>query len=159
MALPQPSTLYSLNCQCERSKSSSGPLFHIRNGLCVCQFWVSWRMKRERQRGGEKTTYGVYDECRRGQYMFSVMMGEWGILEDTHTVSSRGTHTHRHSDSPCLTCVAQQMHQNDRHQLFNPLGLGKCVSACVCAHVHELGSWGWRGDGVGRGGVKQVPQG
>ena len=70
-----------------------------------------WENETRETEGGKKnkkkkTTYGVYDECRRGQYMFSVMMGEWGILEDAHTVTSRGTHTHRHSDSPCLTCVA-----------------------------------------------------
>lgn len=30
------------------------------------------------------------------------------------------------------------MRQKDRHQLFNPLGLEKCVSVCVFAHVHEF---------------------
>ena len=37
------------------------------------------------------------------------------------------------------------MHQKDRHQLFNPLGLEKCVSVCVSAHIEGVG--GWRGGG------------
>lgn len=47
---------------------------------------------RETERGG-KTTYGVYDECRRGQYMFSVMMREWGILKDTENNKHTQLHT------------------------------------------------------------------
>lgn len=104
----QPSTLYSLNCQYKRSKSLSGPLFHIRNGLCVCQFWVSGKMKwgRQRERGGE-TTYGVYDECSRGQYMFSVIIGGGGgwILEDAPNVTHTDTHMHRPAETQIQTHI------------------------------------------------------
>lgn len=44
------------------------------------------------------------------------------------------------------------MHQKDRHQLFNPLGLIKCVSVCILAHVHEFWEVGGGAEVAVRGG-------
>lgn len=81
-------------------------LVHCFTSETVCVFVSSgspgeWK---ERDRVGRRVwgaTYGLYDECRRGQYMFSVMR-EWGILEEARKI----TNTHTHTDSSCLTCVA-----------------------------------------------------
>lgn len=72
-------------------------LVHCFTSETVCVFVSSGSLglwnERDRERGGE-TTYGVYDECQRGQYMFSVIMGVGWILEDTLNVTHTYTHTH-----------------------------------------------------------------
>lgn len=66
-------------------------LVHCFTSETVCVFVSSGSLGKwsepDRERGGE-TTYGVYDECQRGQYMFSVIMGGGGwILEDMLNVA------------------------------------------------------------------------
>lgn len=69
------------------------------------------------------TPYGISDECRGGQYMFSVMMevrgGRGGVLESTPKM----TRTQRDQQSHVLSDC-----QKNRHQLFSPLALEKGVS-------------------------------
>lgn len=90
MALPQPPTLCSLNCHCKRSKSLSGPLFHIKNSLCVCQFWVLGIIKCNRQRGGQPIATTV------NEVHVSVMSER---EEDSHT----HMHTCAHERAPTDT--------------------------------------------------------
>lgn len=151
MALPQPSTLYSLNCQSERSKSSSGPVFHIRNGLCVCQFWVSGRMKQERQRsGGKKQHMDFMMNVGGDSTCFLWWWGSGGFWE---------THARTQTQADILTvpvwlgefnkCIRKIDINYSIHLLWESV-------YSFFARVHEFPEVG-AGDGGGE--VKQVPQG
>lgn len=105
-----------------RARGLKARLVHSFTSQSVCVFVSPPSLK---GRGGAHTPYGISDECRGGQYMFSVMMevrgSRGGVLEST----PRMTRAQRDQQSRVLSDC-----QKNRHQLFSPLALG------VSVHTH-----------------------
>lgn len=105
-----------------RARGLKARLVHSFTSQSVCVF-VS---PRSLKGGGGHTPYGISDECRGGQYMFSVMMevrgGRGGVLESTPKMTRAQRDQQSHVLSDCQKNAS----------IIQPTHFGK---GCICVHA------------------------